>query len=114
MRRSKFPRMNTGTSESMEENRSDPAEETSEEVAETAEEAVEETVEPEAPVAPVTKPVPPVKVKVRYVGGQGIELAYPLSNGLRSFIAGQVYELSNYGDFCRLTEASPHFVEVKD
>lgn len=57
---------------------------------------------------------PPTKVKVKYIGGQGIELAYPLSNGQRSFIGGKVYELNNYGDFCRLTEASPNFVEVKD
>ena len=56
----------------------------------------------------------PVSIKVKYVGGQGIELAYPLSNGLRSFIGGKVYTLTNYGDFCRLTEASKHFVEVKD
>lgn len=59
-------------------------------------------------------PEPAFSIKIEYVGGQGIELAYPLSNGLRSFQAGKVYELKNYGDFCRLTEASQHFVEVKD
>ena len=72
-------------------------------------------VEPTPEPKPVVEEAPPVVVhKVEYVGGQGIELAYPLSNGLRSFVAGQVYELTNYGDFCRLTEASKHFVEVKD
>lgn len=68
----------------------------------------------EPPVEVETVAEPPVSIKVEYIGGQGIELAYPLSNGLRSFQAGKVYVLNNYGDFCRLTEASKHFVEVKD
>ena len=78
--------------------------------------AVEDTLVTagDSPVEVETVAEPPVSIKVKYVGGQGIELAYPLSNGLRSFQAGKVYELKNYGDFCRLTEASKHFVEVKD
>lgn len=76
---------------------------------------VTEPIEPEEPVVETPAvPEPPTEIKVKYVGGQGIELAYPLSSGQRSFIGGVVYTLKNYGDFCRLTEASPHFVEVKD
>jgi hypothetical protein len=80
--------------------------------ANTVEDAPVTTEESTVEVETVAEP--PVSIKVKYIGGQGIELAYPLSNGLRSFQAGKVYELKNYGDFCRLTEASKHFVEVKD
>lgn len=80
---------------------------------EEANESVEEPIVEEE-VVMETVPEPPTPIKVKYVGGQGIELAYPLSNGQRSFVGGKVYELTNYGDFCRLTEASPNFVEVKD
>lgn len=51
--------------------------------------------------------------KVKYIGGAGKELAYPLSNGMTSILAGQVIELSNYQDYVRLV-GSPDFVEVKD
>lgn len=86
-----------------------PVEATTEEEVVTEKEE-QPTPEPETPAVPE----PPTSIKVKYVGGQGIELAYPLSNGQSSFLAGVVYELKNYGDFCRLTEASPNFVEVKD
>jgi hypothetical protein len=81
-----------------------------------AEKPVDEEPKDEPGVVPIqTEPEPqPTSIKVKYVGGQGIELAYPLSNGLRSFVAGKVYELKNYGDYCRLIEASKHFVEVKE
>lgn len=51
--------------------------------------------------------------KVKYIGGSGIELPYPLADG-RSTIPGHtVITLTHYQDFVRLTE-SPLFVEVKD
>lgn len=73
-----------------------------------------EDVPAEAVEVPVESAPPPFKIFVKYIAGQGIELAYPLSNGMRSFTAGVTYELNDYGDFCRLNESRVDFVEVTE
>jgi len=72
-----------------------------------------EPVDPEPEIVNEV-PEPPVEVRVRYIGGQGIILAYPLSDGRREFKAGVVYTLKNYGDFVRLRSTNKHFIEVRD
>lgn len=50
--------------------------------------------------------------KVRYIAGRGCELARPLSNGLVSFEAGMVYEVTP-ADLVRLTK-NGEFEEAVD
>jgi hypothetical protein len=54
-----------------------------------------------------------VVYKVKYIGGSGIELPYPLTDGRSTIPGHKVIELENYVDFVRLTE-SPLFIEVND
>jgi hypothetical protein len=54
-----------------------------------------------------------VVYKVKYIGGSGIELPFPLADGRSTIPGHKVIELEHYTDFVRLTE-SPLFVEVKD
>lgn len=49
--------------------------------------------------------------KVRYIGGSGGLLLYPLSDGRSEFFAGITYEVENYDDFMRLMNSND-FEEV--
>lgn len=71
-----------------------------------APEIVAETLVETPPV-----PEPPFEAKVVYKGGQGVYFPYPLSDGSRTFVAGKVYAIRNYGDFVRLMSGG-NFEEV--
>lgn len=42
--------------------------------------------------------------KVKYVGGQGVRLTHPLTDGRVELPGHEIIELTDYGDFVRLTD----------
>lgn len=60
-----------------------------------------------------TEQTQPQVFKMKYIGGSGKELAYPLSNGLTTIAPDQIITLTNYQDFVRL-KGSADFEEIVD
>lgn len=53
-------------------------------------------------------------IKVKYIGGKGLELGTPLSDGRAVFYKGEIYEIKEE-DYIRLMSGSyPVFEEIKD
>lgn len=53
----------------------------------------------------------PAEHYVKYVGGSGLTLEYPLSDGTRVIRGHQALKLASYADFVRLTASQNDFIE---
>lgn len=51
--------------------------------------------------------------KVKYVGGQGVRLTHPLTDGRVELPGHEIIELTDYGDFVRLTD-NPSWIDCTE